>query len=306
MDETPLPRKLTLILPKQKLLPPPPIQTNSTDIISTLFPEDYTSLILKPDHKSKPLWICEDGRIILEAFNPLMKYAQDFLITISEPVSRPSRIHEYRITAYSLYAAVSVGMETDTILDVMNQFSKVEIPDRVVSFVRDCTMSYGKVKLVLKRNRYHIESSYPQVLRLLLKDPIIQKAKIIENVEADEEISNVQNANSNKKDTFGAVITLDKEDESDVLGMKESDFAQSVEIDKNAVEEVKRRCTELDFPLMEEYDFRNDDINAELKIDLDAKTIIRDYQEKSLSKMVFFRFIFVFYLLILQVWRWRW
>jgi DNA excision repair protein ERCC-3 len=82
---------------------------------------------------------------------------------------------------------------------------------------------------------------------------------------------------------FGAVITLDKEDEN--LLAQESDFVQSVEIQKSLVEEVKKRCTELDYPLMEEYDFRNDASNPDLPIDLSPKTVIRDYQEKSLSKM---------------------
>lgn len=60
---------------------------------------------------------------------------------------------------------------------------------------------------------------------------------------------------------------------------------QSLEIKQSLVEEVKRRCTELDYPLMEEYDFRNDSFNPNLDMDLSPKTTIRDYQEKSLSKM---------------------
>lgn len=37
--------------------------------------------------------------------------------------------------------------------------------------------------------------------------------------------------------------------------------------------------------MLEEYDFRNDTINANLEIDLKPTTTIRPYQEKSLSKM---------------------
>lgn len=48
---------------------------------------------------------------------------------------------------------------------------------------------------------------------------------------------------------------------------------------------VKKRCTQLDYPVLEEYDFRNDHINANLDIDLKPMTVIRPYQEKSLSKM---------------------
>lgn len=48
---------------------------------------------------------------------------------------------------------------------------------------------------------------------------------------------------------------------------------------------MKRVCVESDYPVLEEYDFRNDTINPDLKIDLKPTTMIRSYQEKSLSKM---------------------
>lgn len=51
------------------------------------------------------------------------------------------------------------------------------------------------------------------------------------------------------------------------------------------VEHVKKACADMDYPLMEEYDFRHDTINPSLKIDLKPNTRIRVYQEKSLSKM---------------------
>ena len=31
----------------------------------------------------------------------------------------------------------------------------------IVHLLQDCTLSYGKVKLVLKHNRYFVESSFP-------------------------------------------------------------------------------------------------------------------------------------------------
>ena len=39
------------------------------------------------------------------------------------------------------------------------------------------------------------------------------------------------------------------------------------------------------YPLLEEYDFRGDVRNPNLQIDLRPSTVIRPYQEKSLSKM---------------------
>src|SRR6478609_1515296 len=73
---------------------------------------DFSYLELKPDHKNRPLWIDPNkGLVVLERFSPLAEQATDFLITIAEPHSRPTFLHEYTLTPHSLYAAVSVGLE---------------------------------------------------------------------------------------------------------------------------------------------------------------------------------------------------
>lgn len=60
------------------------------DLVSYIFnDQDFGSLVLKPDHQHRPLWISpEDGHIILEGFSPIADQAQDFLVAIAEPVSR--------------------------------------------------------------------------------------------------------------------------------------------------------------------------------------------------------------------------
>jgi DNA excision repair protein ERCC-3 len=59
-------------------------------LVSYMFMDhDFSWLHLKPDHAARPIWISpEDGHIILEAFSPIAEQAQDFLVAISEPVSR--------------------------------------------------------------------------------------------------------------------------------------------------------------------------------------------------------------------------
>jgi hypothetical protein len=80
---------------------------------------------VKVDHENRPLWVCPNGRIFLETFSTLYKQAYDFLIAIAEPICRPECMHEYKLTPHSLYAAVSVGLDTPTILQVLNRLSKV-------------------------------------------------------------------------------------------------------------------------------------------------------------------------------------
>ncbi|WLF76411.1 DNA repair helicase RAD25 [Lodderomyces elongisporus] len=274
---------------------------------------DFSYLKLKPDHFSRPIWISpSDLRIILESFSPLAEQAQDFLITIAEPISRPSHIHEYRITAYSLYAAVSVGLETDDIISVLNRLSKVPVADSIVQFIKAATVSYGKVKLVLKNNRYFVESTQADILQMLLKDEVIGPLRMQstentvtsnglvqsappqndinipgtrnnreEEAKAKEAAAAAAAANNGKnevEDLFASVVGGRDEDD-------DMDTVHSFEISHDSVEIVKRRCQEIDYPVLEEYDFRNDARNPDLEIDLKPSTQIRPYQEKSLSKM---------------------
>ncbi len=103
----------------------------------------------------------------------------DFLIAVAEPVSRPELIHEYALTPHSLYAAVSIGLDTVTILAVLERLAKAALPPEVRAFVREATANYGKVKLVLARNRFWVESAHPAVLRRLLKDEVVRTARVM-------------------------------------------------------------------------------------------------------------------------------
>merc|ERR1719384_2785472 len=87
--------------------------------------KDFRSqMSLRTDHESRPLWVAPNGHIFLETFSAVYRHAHDFLIAISEPVCRPEFVHEYRLTSYSLYAAVSVGLQTEDIIGYLSRLSK--------------------------------------------------------------------------------------------------------------------------------------------------------------------------------------
>ncbi len=52
------------------------------------------------------------------------------------------------------------------------------MPESIVGFIRERTLSYGKVKLVLKHNKYFVESNHPETLQTLLKDKVIREARV--------------------------------------------------------------------------------------------------------------------------------
>ncbi|KAF1872559.1 hypothetical protein Lal_00016861 [Lupinus albus] len=243
--------------------------------------KDFSKLELKPDHPNRPLWACGNGRIFLETFSPLYKQAYDFLIAIAEPVCRPESMHEYNLTPHSLYAAVSVGLETETIVAVLNKLSKTKLPKDMIKFIHDSTANYGKVKLVLKKNRYFIESPFPEVLKTLLRDGTIAQSRI-SSEGANEDGFTISKAAGEISGTHDELING-----AEVAAAAEEKEAHSFEIDPSQVENVKQRClpNALNYPMLEEYDFRNDTVNPDLDMELKPQAQPRPYQEKSLSKM---------------------
>ncbi|XP_077129362.1 general transcription and DNA repair factor IIH helicase/translocase subunit XPB [Ranitomeya variabilis] len=269
--------------------------------------KDYRSeMPLKGDHTSRPLWVAPDGHIFLEAFSPVYKYAQDFLVAISEPVCRPVHVHEYKLTAYSLYAAVSVGLQTSDIIEYLQKLSKTGVPEGIVQFIKLCTVSYGKVKLVLKHNRYFVESAHPDVIQDLLKDRVVRGCRL-RNEEGEEtelitetftsksaiskttdpaggpstsQTPETQNKTDVPADLFEFYEQMDKEEEEE-----EETQTVSFEVKQELIEDLQKRCIYLEYPLLAEYDFRNDTMNPDINIDLKPTAVLRPYQERSLRKM---------------------
>ena len=51
-------------------------------------------------------------------------------------------------------------------------------PLQVIEYIRSCTYTFGKAKIVLKDNRFFIESRHQDILRELLKNPVIRNARV--------------------------------------------------------------------------------------------------------------------------------
>ena len=288
-------------------------QSSSTDQRAELNGiHNLSDLSLKPDHENRPLWVdARKARITLESFSPLATQAQDFLTTIAEPLSRPEFLHEYALTVHSLYAAVSVGLVPQDIINFLDRLSKTPLPGTIKRFILECTRAFGKVKLVLKHNKFFLETSDNRILQSLIKDEIIAAQATVEDADiitekapklggvvipgtkdaagmrqqtgvlASDHVVNDDRKPPAKENDIYATLREDDDDEDDADDMQ----IHSVEVPRNGVEAVQKRCLDLGYPVLEEYDFNNDVLNPKLDIDLKPNTTIRTYQEKSLSKM---------------------
>lgn len=262
------------------------------DILPSYYQDYSLTLKLKPDHENRPIWVTRDNLIFLEAFSPLYQQACDFLVAIAEPESRPNFIHTYRLTENSLYAAVAVSITTDAIIKVLSKLCKTNLPPEVENFIRRSTYTFGKAKIVLKDNTFFIESKYPEVLRELLKNPVIKGAR--ETKEADgnnandsflessapvEDIRNLEHLKLGLDE--GDVDDDDDEELTAATSAVSGGFSSRMQtvsfmIKQSAVQTVKRSAKEeSNYPLMEEYDFKNDHRNPVLQMDLRPSTRIR-------------------------------
>lgn len=178
----------------------------------------------------------------------------------------------------------------------------------VVFFWQLCTFSYGKVKLVLKHNRYFVESTFPDVIQKLVKDPVIMKCRLRRdegdgliagsistkaNFAGESSKNNQeggsQNASENvpkkpneniPEDIFNFYEKMER-DEEEVEDIQTVSF----EVKQSEIETIQKRCIQLEYPLLAEYDFKNDTQNPDINIDLKPNALLRPYQEKSLRKM---------------------
>lgn len=305
---------------------------------------NLNSLQLKSDADKRPLYVCPNGYIFLEVYNPLYRHATDFLIAIADPVTRPYYIHEYKVTPYSLYAAASLGLTTTDIIDGLNRLSKVELTTQLIELIRSKTERCGKVRLLLNQQHYYIESDEINVLDELLNDDYIYDARVdIKNrIESEKKLkqqkllsqndsvninepSNINDIQHQEKldtdekelefiydNTTGYLTQELDESESRLIlpgtthkqkvnvraamGIDDTNtFLDTVETNKKlysfeiaseCVEHIRKLCsTTLDYPLLEEYNFRSDNTTPDLPMSLKSSTLIREYQEKALSKM---------------------
>ena len=245
-------------------------------------PKDYSIFKIPESNRSKALFCGADGHIFLETSTKYYREICDFLVAIAEPIHRTKNIHEYNLTEYSLYAAASMGIKTSDIILILSNLSKNKLPDELINIIKKNTETFGKIRLILKDKRYFIVSENKEILHKITNIPIICKSykKMLHK--------NKQNDNLNIQNENIITITAEKTIENIMSAPKkktEISYKNFVEVDPDDIEEIKKKCKENNFPLLEEYDFRNDKDLPPLIISPKTKSPTRGYQQKALNIM---------------------
>ena len=115
----------------------------------------------------KPLLIQSDRTILLDLYSPHAEEARRDIIPFSELVKSPEHMHTYTITPLSLWNAVSAGIDADEILHRLDRWSRYDIDERIIFFIRDTAGRYGdfileeaeegKMRLIVKRRLFFMQ-----------------------------------------------------------------------------------------------------------------------------------------------------
>ena len=194
-----------------------------------------------------------------------------------------------------------------------------------MDYIKLCTLSYGKVKMVLKHNRYFVESSHPETLQLLLKDPVIQECRLRADTEeliTEEGAATVIPTFGSKKDAekggdsgtaagegsdaipediqnFYNKIDAEDEEEDEAAAAKQK--IVSFEVNQEKLETLQQRTMAMDYPLLAEYDFRNDTHNPDINIDLKPMATLRPYQVQQHCGFGFKQLTYYYYILVINL-----
>ena len=258
----------------------------------------------------------------MECFSPRYKEVYDFVISIAEPKSRQAFIHYYEINPSSLNAAVTLGLSIQEIIDQLNHYNKMKfVTPEVEKHIRFVASSFGKAKLVLKENRYFIESEDKTVIEFYkgmsnLADCWLEETIVKEGYESDDEDTRgnastfpnttAQNGSGTAKEPTSLEKLLrikenekfieryeqmiQENEEQDEVVVKKTVYR--LEIDPQKIDKVKTERANMSneekfkYMLTQEYDYKKETLeNPVLEFRLKTSVKIRPYQEKALSRM---------------------
>ena len=124
---------------------------------------------------SKPVIIQSDNTLLLEVDNPDFENARDAIAQFSELVKSPEHIHTYKVSPLSLWNAAAAGLTYQSIMTILKQNSRYEIPEIVMTTIKDQMRRYGLLKLVAKDNDIILISSDSILLNEICNTKKIQQ-----------------------------------------------------------------------------------------------------------------------------------
>ncbi len=102
---------------------------------------------MKTGNPENPLIIQSDSTLLLDVHNSNFTAARNDIAPFSELEKSPEHIHTYRISPLSLWNAASAGLKADLIIELLEKWSRFEIPENIIFSINDIISRFGKLIL---------------------------------------------------------------------------------------------------------------------------------------------------------------
>ncbi len=97
---------------------------------------------------SNPLIVQGDRTILLDVHAPLAEECRNALIPFAELEKSPEHLHTYRLSPLSLWNAASAGFSAENAIQVLEKYSRFEVPQSVEMWIREISDRFGKLRLL--------------------------------------------------------------------------------------------------------------------------------------------------------------
>lgn len=122
-----------------------------------------------------PLIVQSDRTALLEVDNPRYAECRDKLAAFCELIKSPEHIHTYRLTPLSLWNARAAGVSAEEMIEVLNEYSKYDVPGNILHDVRDYVGRYGRLKLFKEDGRLLLRADDNLLMTEIKHNKLIQK-----------------------------------------------------------------------------------------------------------------------------------
>ncbi|KAL7709434.1 helicase [Lotmaria passim] len=202
--------------------------------------------------------------IIAESFRSSYETIRPTLSALAEAVSRPTLIHEYRLTPFSLGAAVSSGIDAAEATAFLETYAYGLSPDtedgRVVcGFIESCMLRYNLARIVIDAERTMVQCKNEETAQMLLRDPVVASV---------------------------AVTPLHLFYEDSVWMDDQAQFPSFLLQSRAMSKVVAARCVVLGLPIQQQYDFEKDTSVRTAYISLRTQTKPRRYQVEAVDAAI--------------------
>lgn len=95
-----------------------------------------------------PLIVQGDRSLLLDVHAPLAEECRNALIPFAELEKSPEHLHTYKLSPLSLWNAASAGFTAEDAINVLNKYSRYEVPQSIGMWITEISTRFGKLKLV--------------------------------------------------------------------------------------------------------------------------------------------------------------